>query len=84
MTKDRSLLDEPNVIEIAKKHNKTAGQVLLRHALQRGIVVIAKSIKPERIKSNSEVSCDGAISTSNCSFDTSRLALSCHVLDTGF
>ena len=48
-------MDEPNVIEIAKKHNKTPAQILLRHGLQRGLIVIAKSINPERIKSNSQV-----------------------------
>uniref|UniRef100_A0A0R3TUN2 Aldo_ket_red domain-containing protein n=1 Tax=Rodentolepis nana TaxID=102285 RepID=A0A0R3TUN2_RODNA len=49
------LVQQPNVVEIAQKHNKTPGQVLLRHALQRGIVVLTKSVTPDRIASNFEV-----------------------------
>ncbi|KAL5960531.1 Aldose reductase-related protein 2, partial [Taenia solium] len=48
----RPVLEEENVAEIARKHNKTPAQVLLRHGLQRGIVVLVKSVTPERIKSN--------------------------------
>lgn len=52
----RPVLEEENVAEIARKHNKTPAQVLLRHGLQRGIVVLVKSVTPERIKSNFDVS----------------------------
>ncbi|EUB55280.1 Prostaglandin-E(2) 9-reductase [Echinococcus granulosus] len=50
--KVKSLLEEENVVEIARKHGKAPAQVLLRHGLQRGIVVIVKSVTPERIKAN--------------------------------
>ncbi|CDI97760.1 aldo keto reductase family 1 member B4 [Echinococcus multilocularis] len=53
--KVKSLLEEANVVEIARKHGKAPAQVLLRHGLQRGIVVIVKSITPERIKANFDV-----------------------------
>lgn len=49
------LLEEPVVIEIAKKYNRTPAQILLRHGLQSGVVVLSKSVTPERIKSNFKV-----------------------------
>ena len=48
-------LEQETVIEIAKRHKKTPGQVLLRHAIQRGVVTLVKSSTPERIKSNFDV-----------------------------
>nr|VZI04761.1 unnamed protein product [Spirometra erinaceieuropaei] len=47
-----SPLEEDYVKKIALAHGKTPGQVLLRHAIQRGISVIANSRNPERIKAN--------------------------------
>ncbi|XP_053318102.1 uncharacterized protein LOC128490298 [Spea bombifrons] len=49
------LLEDPVLNEIAKKHNRTAAQVALRFLLQRGIVVLAKSFNPVRIKQNFQV-----------------------------
>ncbi|XP_063223444.1 aldo-keto reductase family 1 member A1-like isoform X2 [Bacillus rossius redtenbacheri] len=43
---------DPVVLAVANKHNKTAGQVLLRHHVQRGIVAIPKSTNPSRLKEN--------------------------------
>ncbi|KAL5106593.1 Aldo-keto reductase family 1 member D1 [Taenia crassiceps] len=51
----RPVLEEANVAEIARRHKKTPAQVLLRHGLQRGIVVLVKSVTPERIRSNFDV-----------------------------
>ncbi|KAH9278212.1 1,5-anhydro-D-fructose reductase [Echinococcus granulosus] len=51
----KPLLQEENVVEIAHKHKKTPAQVLLRHGLQRGLIVLTKSVTPERIKSNFDV-----------------------------
>ncbi|XP_069822351.1 estradiol 17 beta-dehydrogenase 5-like [Dendropsophus ebraccatus] len=49
------LLEDPVLNAIAKKHGRTPAQVAMRHMLQRGIVVLAKSFKPERIKQNLQV-----------------------------
>jgi diketogulonate reductase-like aldo/keto reductase len=48
-------LNDPAVNQIAKRHKKTPAQVLLRHCIQRDIVVIPKSINPGRIKENFQV-----------------------------
>ncbi|OJJ00547.1 hypothetical protein ASPVEDRAFT_575649 [Aspergillus versicolor CBS 583.65] len=45
-------VDDPLVIEIAKSLNKTPAQVLVSWAIQRGTVVLPKSVTPERIQSN--------------------------------
>ncbi|XP_075711917.1 estradiol 17 beta-dehydrogenase 5-like isoform X2 [Rhinoderma darwinii] len=49
------LLEDPVLNAIAKKRGRSPAQVAMRHMLQRGIVVLAKSFKPERIKQNLEV-----------------------------
>ena len=46
------LLENPVLLEIAKKHGKTAAQVILRWELQRGIVIIPKSTHIERMEEN--------------------------------
>jgi diketogulonate reductase-like aldo/keto reductase len=48
-------LTDPVVVKIAEHHKKTAAQVLLRHCMQRDIVVIPKSTNPGRIKENFQV-----------------------------
>lgn len=41
--------------EIASKHNKNIGQVMLRWNVQRGVVVIPKSVHVERIQENIDI-----------------------------
>lgn len=49
------LLDDPVIGRIAGEHGKTPSQVLIRWAIQRGTIVIPKSVHPARIKENIDV-----------------------------
>lgn len=46
------LLENPEVLRIAQKHNAPAGSVLISWHLREGRSVIPKSVKPSRIESN--------------------------------
>jgi diketogulonate reductase-like aldo/keto reductase len=48
-------LNEPLLEKIGGRHGKTPAQVLIRWALQRDVIVIPKSEKPDRIRENAEV-----------------------------
>lgn len=48
-------LDDPTVAEVAKRHGRTAAQVLLRWAIERAVAVIPKSAHRERIVENAAV-----------------------------
>lgn len=47
-----NLFTNPVLSEIAEKHQKSVGQVVLRWLMQRGVVALAKSTKPERLREN--------------------------------
>ena len=47
-----NVFEDKVVVRIAKAHDKTPAQVLLRHQVQNGIIVIPKSVKKLRIKEN--------------------------------
>ncbi|KAI9484110.1 MAG: xylose reductase [Benjaminiella poitrasii] len=49
------LLEHEVIKEIASKHDKTTGQVLLRWSIERNIAVIPKSTNQDRIKSNLDI-----------------------------
>jgi len=51
----RDLLNDPVVVRVAKKLNKSPAQILIKWALQRGTSVIPKSTNPDRIKENIQV-----------------------------
>lgn len=46
------LFTNPVLTEIGAKYGKTAGQVVLRWLMQRGVVALAKSVRPERMAEN--------------------------------
>lgn len=49
------LFTDETIAAIAKKYGKTTAQVILRWELQRGIVVIPKTVHKERMKENFDV-----------------------------
>ncbi|MCH5204573.1 MAG: aldo/keto reductase, partial [Oscillospiraceae bacterium] len=51
----RGVFTNEILTEIAKAHNKTAAQVILRWNIQRGVVVIPKSVHKERIIENIDI-----------------------------
>ncbi|MGW1541421.1 aldo/keto reductase [Streptomyces sp. NPDC002309] len=51
----KGLLEVPAIVAIARKHQRTPAQVVLRWHLQLGNVVIPKSVTPSRIVENFDV-----------------------------
>jgi diketogulonate reductase-like aldo/keto reductase len=48
-------MEDPVVQRTGKKHGKTPAQVLLRWGIQHELVVIPKSVRPERIRENADL-----------------------------
>lgn len=46
------MFNEPIIIDLSKKYGKTPAQILLRFQIQKGVIVIPKSIHEDRIKVN--------------------------------
>lgn len=51
----KGLLEDPVVRAIAAAHGRTAAQVSLKYSVQRGIVVLAKSVTEKRIAQNAKL-----------------------------
>lgn len=49
------LLAEPTLLNIGEQYGKTPAQVIIKWHLQNNLIVIPKSVTPERIRENSEV-----------------------------
>ena len=49
------VLAQPEIVDIAGKHGRTAAQVCIRWSLQKGYLPMPKSVTPERIRQNAEV-----------------------------
>lgn len=48
----RTDLNDPTLVKIAKAHNVTSAQVVLRWHLEHGIAILPRSTKPSRIEEN--------------------------------
>jgi 2,5-diketo-D-gluconate reductase A len=48
-------MDDPMVIGIAKKHGKSYAQIMLRWCIEQQLVVVAKSVTPQRIRENIDI-----------------------------
>lgn len=50
-----NIFTNPVLMDIAKKYNRSTAQVMIRWQVQRGIVCLTKSVKPERMVENFDV-----------------------------
>eukprot|EP00055_Hartaetosiga_balthica_P004395 m.11405 g.11405 ORF g.11405 m.11405 type:complete len:328 (-) comp3833_c0_seq1:107-1090(-) len=50
-----SLLQDPELMKVAEKYNKTVAQICIKYQVQRGVVVIPKSVTPARITANFDI-----------------------------
>lgn len=51
----QGFFDNPVLVDIARAHDKSVAQIALRWLIQREIVVIPKSVRPERMAANLDV-----------------------------
>jgi diketogulonate reductase-like aldo/keto reductase len=47
--------EDPTLVDLAKKYNKSTGQILTRYCLQKGWVTLPKSDDPEQIAQTADV-----------------------------
>lgn len=50
-----NLFTHPKLVAVGQRHGKSAAQVVLRWLIQRGVIVIPKSVRPERMAENLDV-----------------------------
>ena len=55
MEDEPKLLEDPKLVEIGKKYNKTPAQICLKWQIQRGVAVVPRSVNPSRIAQNADV-----------------------------
>lgn len=52
---NNDIFKQPVLTELAEKYHKSTGQIMLRWLLQRGVIVIPKSVHKERMQQNLDV-----------------------------
>ncbi|XP_067657239.1 aldo-keto reductase family 1 member B1-like isoform X1 [Haliotis asinina] len=56
ITKDApKTLEDPTIVQIGRKYNKSSAQVILRWGIQRGFAVVPKSTNPSRLAQNMDI-----------------------------
>lgn len=48
-------MDDPTIIAVMQKHHKSYAQIMLRWCVQQGLIVLPKSVTPERIEQNIDI-----------------------------
>lgn len=70
--------DDPSLVALAEKYNKSTYQLLVRWSLQHGVVTIPKSVKQARIQENFDVLdfviADDDMALMNTFYDNTRIA----------
>ncbi|HEY6811368.1 MAG TPA: aldo/keto reductase [Propionibacteriaceae bacterium] len=51
----KGLLEDPSIVKVARRKDRTPAQVVLRWHVQLGCVVIPKSVHPDRIRENIDI-----------------------------
>ena len=75
------LFSNPVLAEIAVRHGRSVAQIVLRWLLQRGVVAIPKSVRPERIAENFHIfdfELDGEDMAAIATLDTGKSAFFDH------
>ena len=66
MEDEPKLLEDPKLVEIGKKYDKTPAQICLKWQTQRGVAVVPRSVNPSRIAQNADVRIPVRLSYTRC------------------